>query len=116
MTELHPALLAKLIRSVAVLALPYEDQVSWLTSLGLGHPEFTDELAQELDDGARLAGQFVEAGWLTPEARQTIAEIDAFLSAHGGPAHEEFWRLDALRISPEWARVRKLALSVLNAL
>jgi hypothetical protein len=116
MTDLHPALLAKLIRSVAVLALPYEDQISWLTSLGLGDPEFTDELAQELDDGARLAGQFVEAGWLAPEARQIIAEIDALLAARGGPAHEKFWRLEALRDSPEWARVRELALSALSTL
>ncbi|WP_030529694.1 hypothetical protein [Phycicoccus jejuensis] len=116
MTEMHPALLAKLVRSVAVLALPYEDQVSWLSSLGLGRPEFTDELAQELGDGARLGGQFVDAGWLTPEACQKINEIDALLSSRGGPANEEFWRLEALRMSPEWARVRKLALSVLATL
>jgi hypothetical protein len=51
MTELHPGSLVFLVRSVGVLTLPYEGQISWLESLGLGQPFHVDELALELGDG-----------------------------------------------------------------
>jgi hypothetical protein len=115
-TDPHPALLAKLVRSVAILALPYEDQVAWLSSLGLGSPEFADELALELEEGAMLSGQFEQAGWLKQEGRQAISELDSLLAERSGPTHEDFWRLEALRDSPEWARIRGVAIRALFAL
>ncbi len=116
MTDLHPASLAKLVRSISMLALPFAAQVEWLRSLGLGEPEFADELALELEDGARLAMQFQDAGWLKPEARQLILELDAALAARSGPDHEDFWRMASLRDAPEWDDVRGLATQVLLAL
>ena len=116
MTEPHPGLLVKLVRSVALLALPHQSQVTWLESLGLGAPGFADELAMELEDGAMLSQQFEEAGWLSAEGRRRVVELDAFLGARSGPGHEDFWRLDSLRESPEWDQVRDLALKALAAL
>lgn len=116
MTELHPASLAGLVRSVAVLALPYERQVTWLASLGLGDPEFVDELALELGDGVLLSRQFEEAGWISSQTRSVVVELDRLLTEHSGPAHEEFWRLESLRDSPDWVQVRDLAMRALTAI
>lgn len=116
MTGPNPALLAKLVRSVAILALPYDGQVAWLSSLGLGDPEFADELALELEDGALLSRQFEDAGWVSSDARQAVTELDALLRERSGEVHEDFWRLDALRDSPDWERIRELALKALLAL
>ncbi|WP_377325655.1 hypothetical protein ACFJIY_11220 [Pimelobacter simplex] len=115
MTGPHPALLAKFVRSVALLALPYDSQVAWLASLGMGEPEFADELSLELEDGVRLSRQFEEAGWISSEARQAAVALDALLGEFSGPAHGDFWRLDSLGDSADWARVRELALKVLTA-
>lgn len=116
MTGLHPALLTKFVRSVALLALPYDSQVVWLSSLRLGTPEFADELSLELEEGVRLSRQFEEAGWVSTEARQAAVVLDALLGEFSGPGHEDFWRLDSLRDSPDWERVRELALKTLTAL
>lgn len=116
MSNIHPTTLAKLVRSIAILALPFEGQAAWLSSLGMGQPGYADELALELEDGVRHSDQLVTVGWLKPEARTIIVELDAMLAARSGPAHEEFWRLSALRDSPEWARVRRLALDALLVL
>jgi len=109
----HPGLLAALVRNLAVLALPVEDQVSWLRSLGLGDPLYADELALELNDGLLLSAQFQEAGWLGSVVVTLMAEIEAIFSKYDGPGHDEFWNLDGLRTSPDWARIRELALAAL---
>lgn len=116
MTDLHPRLLAQLVRSIAMLALPFAAQVEWLRSLGLGEPEFADELALELEFGARLSMQFQDAGWLKPEARELILELDAALAARSGAGHEDFWRMASVRDDAEWDRVRTLATHALLAL
>lgn len=116
MTAPSPALLAKFVRSVAVLALPFDNQVAWLSSLGLGDPEFVDELALELEDAARLSRQFEEAGWVPSEVRRAVIELDALLRERSGEAHADFWRLTALRDSSDWEQVRELALKALLAL
>lgn len=38
MTDVHPAALARLVRSIEMLALASEDQIAWLSALGLGEP------------------------------------------------------------------------------
>lgn len=116
MSYVHPAFLAKLVRSIAILALPCEGQVAWLSSLEMGEPDCVDELVLELEEGVRLSRQFEEAGWLRPEVRKAIVDIDALLADRSGSAERDFWSLDALRSSPDWVRIRKLALDVLIAL
>lgn len=98
------------------LALPFESQVGWLSSLQLGDPQLVDELAMELGEGAMLAQQFEASGWLSPDVVTRIRAIDAFLTARSGPAHSEFWTLDALEHSADWARVRDDARAALFAL
>jgi hypothetical protein len=116
MTELHPGSLAGLVRSLAVLALPYGGQYAWLLSFGLGEPRYADELALELDAGFLLSRQFVDLGWLKPETRLIIAEIHAFLGERSGEVHESFWEMESLRNSPDWDHVRQLALKALLTL
>lgn len=116
MTQINPAELARFVRAVAVLALPAEEQVAWLSSLRMGEPGFADELALELEDGVLLANQFVQAGWLSSGALITVTELDSFLTAKSVPGSEDFWNLDSLRNDGEWNRVRSMALDVLKAL
>lgn len=116
MTGIHPASLTRLVRSVAVLALPFGGQLAWLRSLGLGEPALTDEIAIELGDGALLARQFEEVGWLNSRARELILQIDVLLQERSGPAHAELWTPEALRSSPDWDSLRELALDTLIAL
>ncbi|MCX6405285.1 MAG: hypothetical protein NTV28_00035 [Propionibacteriales bacterium] len=113
MTDLHPRTLAMLVRSVALLAMPAGAQIAWLESLGLGAPLYADELSLELENGVLLLPQFERAGWVTAEARRAAEALDALLGERSGPVHEDFWHLDSVRDSPEWARVRELALQAL---
>ncbi|MFI6425150.1 hypothetical protein [Promicromonospora sp. NPDC050880] len=116
MTEISPAELAKLVRAVAVLALPADGQIAWLSSLGMGEPGFADELAMELEDGALLAGQFVRAGWIEPEVGSAVAALDSFLAVKSRADTKDFWSLNSLRHDREWDRIRSMAADVLRAL
>jgi len=108
MTEVSPAELAKFIRSLAILALPFEGQLAWLNSLGLEVPE-VDELAHELDDALLLAPQFVRAGWVSERTLQLAKEVDAFLASFSGPSFAGFWDVSSLRHSEHWDEVRRLS-------
>ena len=109
-----PRLLANFVRSLGVLALPAADQVAWLGSLdGLGDPPSTDELALELDDGFRLAPQFVAAGWLPPAVLDPLRQLDEVLAAMSGQDNAELWVPDALVRSPRWSEVRSKAKAIL---
>lgn len=116
MTEVSPAYLGRLIRSVAVLALPGSGQVEWLRSLGLGDPEFVDELAQELEEGVRLVGQFESAGWVSEQFVSLVLELDSYLAARSGSLGVEFWRVESLLGGEAWDPVRELARRALSAL
>jgi hypothetical protein len=106
--------LASLIRAVAVLALPAADQVEWVDSLGVG--PVADELALELGDGALLAQQFVEAGWLGADNLSPLMAVDLLLKDMSGLENEALWDYPALNSSPRWAAVRKRAKDVLLAI
>jgi hypothetical protein len=101
------------VRSAALLAMPAGAQIAWLESLGLGAPLYADELALELESGVLLLPQLERAGWVTAEARHAVEALDAVLEEWSGPVHEDFWHLDSVRDSPEWARVRELAFQAL---
>ena len=113
MRTVHPSSLAKLIRSLAVLALPAEDQVTWLKSLGLGEPWYAYELAMELDDALLLCNQFVKAEWLSPDVVKIMTDIGEVFAQYVEPGNDDFWNLDGLASSPDWVRIRKLALEAL---
>jgi hypothetical protein len=109
----NPAMLVRLIRSIAILALPYDAQVQWLDSLGLGEARFADEMALELEDGVRLLPQFENAGWLKSDVVALIRNLDEFLGARSGPERAAFWDLDSLQTSADWSEVRRLATNLL---
>lgn len=106
MTELHPAALARLIRSIAVLALPAPGQIAWLRSLGMGEPEYVDELAYELEAGAVLVNQFQALGWISDRLREAVIDIDLELDRFSGPENERLWTVESLYSAPEWMEIR----------
>ena len=109
-----PRSLANLVRAVAVLALPAEDQAAWVDSLGVG--PVVDELALELGDGALLAQQFVDAGWLGADVLSPLRALDALLKDMSGPDNASLWETSALDSLPQWAEVRERAKEVLGAI
>lgn len=108
----HPKQLATFVRATAVLALGPTQQVAWLESLDIQVP--VDELALEFEDGHLLLAQWVEAGWLPPEAVPAFSAVDDALTGMSGAEHAELWTVTALHEAHEWARVRELATQVLH--
>ena len=115
MDEISPIWLAKLIRSVGVLALPYEGQRAWLAAnWGLPGLQPVSELAVELGDATLLVDQFLKLGWINPRIMEAIVLLDDYLGERSGPQNAEFWTYDSLRAHPDWAHARTLALEVLK--
>jgi hypothetical protein len=110
----HPKQLATFVRATAVLALTATQQEAWLASLNIQVP--VDELALEFEDGHLLLPQWVEAGWLPPEAVPAFFAVDSALTDMSGTQHADLWTVAALYDAPEWARVRELAGAVLRLL
>lgn len=114
--SLVPALV-RFIRSVAVLALPAEGQVQWLSSLGLpGDAAIADELAQEFDDRFLLLPQFVELGWIPESVAEQLRELNSLLAAMSGPDNAAIWEVSALGTHDVWDKVRNHATRILLAL
>lgn len=111
MTEIHPSSLGRFVRAVAVLALPAEAQLAYLTSIGV--PDGVDELALEFDDGRLLARQFEELGWISALFRARVAPLNALLDEMSGEDRAELWTASALGAASEWERVRSLARNLL---
>lgn len=117
MTATFATNLVQFIRSIAVLALPAEDQVQWLNSLGLpGKAAIVDEMAQEFGNGFLLLPQFVEQGWIPNATVKMLNELDSLLADMSGPEHENLWDISALEHAEEWAKVRRQATRILFAL
>ncbi|GAB3952508.1 hypothetical protein GCM10027614_56280 [Micromonospora vulcania] len=110
----HPKQLAAFVRATAVLALSPPQQVAWLESLEI--QVSVDELALEFEDGHLLLPQWVEAGWLPPDAGSAFSAVDEALTGMSGADHAELWTVAALHEAPAWARVRELAARVLHLL
>jgi hypothetical protein len=89
MTAPDPSFVARLVRAVAVLALPASDQMDYLRSVGL--PEGVDELALELHEGALLMPQFLALSWLPQAATEAIAGLDQYLGDMSGSGRASEW-------------------------
>jgi hypothetical protein len=112
MTGPDPSFVARLIRTVGVLAWSASDQMDYLRSVGL--PEGVDELALELHDGALLMPQFLTLRWLPQEAAEAIAFLDQYLGSMSDPERSSEWTASALQSGKQWEYVRQLALQVLK--
>src|SRR5690606_23923257 len=64
--------LVALLRAVARLALPCEEQIAYVRRLGGS----LDELALEFNEGAALLDQFVAQGWLSTDDAEALRKID----------------------------------------
>lgn len=111
---LSPRFAIQFVRAVGVLAMSAEDQLSYLSSLGV--PGGVDELALEFDDTFLLAKQFVQLGWIDSETYEQAHSLDAELSAISGSDHAELWTATALTASPQWASIRLRARALLFSL
>jgi hypothetical protein len=112
MSAPNPSFVARLIRAVAVLALPAADQMDYLRSIGV--PEGVDELALELHDGALLVPQFLAHGWLPQAAAEAIADLDRYLGTMSGSERASEWTTSALHDAKQWENARQMARQVLN--
>ena len=116
MAELSPRLLVAFVRSVAVLGLPADAQVSWLQRIFVDATPVVDELALEFHDGLQLVPSFLEQGWLEAAALPALRRLSSELEAMSGGHNGELWSVEALA-REDWDRVRgsaREALSLLN--
>ena len=102
------------LEALQLLAAPADTQLAHF-------PEFacvTDELALDFDHWREVyLGAFAED--LSPYQIECFDQIAARFQAlsEGGPAfQEDFWTDEALRSSPEWERIRRIARRLLAAL
>jgi hypothetical protein len=95
--------------SVQRLASPAEVQVAYIRDeLGVG--DMADELALEFDDAFRPVAPLLGE---IPETRGLLSALRRVDSALEG-LDDSDWTADALRTSPRWAEVRRLASAALD--
>jgi len=105
--------LSEIRRTLQVLASPAEDQLSYVQSLG---PVGNDEMALEFDDVAPAALSLRGSEYITDQQAAGIEEVNKQLRTMSGRENAELWTDDAVRIAPEWARLRELAATALSQL
>jgi hypothetical protein len=112
---MSPRLLVAFVRSVAVLALPADAQVSWL------HWLFADATPVCRRIGSRVRRRIpacadVHRAELARCRRAAGPEqLDAQLEAMSSERNAELWHVDAL-VREEWDRIRTLAMEALSLL
>lgn len=112
----HPSRLAAWVRAVGVLALPAEQQATWLDSLGPVAAWNVGELGLEFDDGYALLDQWVRVGWVDQKSLAPIAALNTRLDEMGGERNVSLWTRQALAQHQAWREVRELATAVLITL
>lgn len=97
--------LVALLRAVARLALPCEEQIAYVRRLGGS----LDELALEFNEGAALLDQFVAQGWLSTDDAEALRKIDEALEAISGMGNASLWTEAALCSAEQWCAIRNAA-------
>lgn len=106
--------LQRLIESTKLLSAGGEEQLTALSSMGV--PDVVDELALNFDDDVRLVDSMVEDGELGGAAKAAAANLDRQLGNMSGEKNAHLWTPEALRTSPEWSELRRLAGHLLEAI
>lgn len=109
----HPSRLAAWVRAVGVLALPADQQATWLDSLGPVAAWNVGELGLEFDDGYVLLDQWVRAGWVDQKSLVPIAALNTRLDEMSGERNAALWTRQALAQHQAWREIRELATAVL---
>lgn len=107
----EPYLVARLVKSVAMLALDADVQIQYLTRIGVA--PLADELALDLHESLLALPNLGGQAWMTRDALESLHAIDRIFESAVDPA---FWSVDSLRDGTEWSRIRQLAREVLTAL
>lgn len=104
------------MRAVGVLALPADQQATWLDLLGPAADWNVGELGLEFDDGYALLDQWVRAGWVDQSSLGLIAALNTRLEEMSGERNASLWTRQALAQHQAWREVRELATAVLITL
>ena len=97
-----------LSEAVRCLALPAEEQLTFLSRLGV--PGVIDELALQFHDLAVIADQLLGAGKITPEQLSVVKGLDEVLTGMSGRHNASLWTEDSLKRSASWEDVRRRAM------
>ena len=101
-----------LSEAIRCLALPAEEQLTFLSRLGC--PGVIDELALQFHDQAVIADQLLEAGEITPGQLAVVKDVDEMLTGMSGQRNAALWTEDALKRSALWEDVRRRAAAFFN--
>jgi hypothetical protein len=82
------------------------------SSMGYGN----DELALELEDIFRAAGDMREWGQISEAEVAAVKPLNSLLEKWSGSANEHFWRREALWKDERWEEVRACAKQALSSL
>lgn len=93
------------------LAAPAEDQLAYLTSLGV--TPSVDELALELSD---LVIPTACPAELTEEQFRAVIRVSTTIEKMSGAANKHLWDIGSLGKASEWADIRILAKEALASL
>jgi hypothetical protein len=106
------ARLQRLVESAMLLSASAEEQLQTLADMGI--PEVVDELVLNFDDDVIVVDSMVKEGELDFEAKTAAAALNRHLEEMSGEANAHLWTPEALRTSPEWIEVRRLAARLLD--
>ncbi|MEQ9617426.1 MAG: hypothetical protein RLN60_05265 [Phycisphaerales bacterium] len=95
--------------ALRVCASPADAQIGYHADR---HGIAIDEIALEFEDAVRAVPALTVAGMISPEDRERIEHLDAYLAVMSDD--ESLWTEEALRGREEWARVRELASGALE--
>lgn len=112
----YPSRLAAWVRAIGILALPADQQATWLDSLGPVAAWNIDELGLEFDDGYVLLDQWIKAGWVDQKSLVPIAALNTRLDEMSGERNAALWTRQALAQHQAWREIRELATAVLITL
>jgi len=108
-----PAKVVAMVRAaLGPLSFTAEAQIQYL----IDHRVDADELALQLNDVIPFLTELVQQGNAPKVAADLIRAIDARFSAMSGSEHADKWTEEALIEAVEWAEIRTLARSALQAI
>lgn len=101
-------------RELKVLSSGPQEQLERLEQQDLA--ELIDELALDFDAIAMATGDMLLKGEITEPVHECAMDLLDYLKSFSGSANAHLWTPEALRLAPEWAKVRRMATECLAQL
>ncbi len=95
--------------SLRILSLNPELQLKYLDEHSTCPMVIVDELALDYDAIAAAAGDMLFCEEVTQRQHDFVKELNEYLGKMSGPEKSHLWTKGALKNSPEWEEVRKIA-------